>query len=175
MQRVAFSTGPQTSASSRTHRTAPAFVTQSLAKAPAPAAITAISTKCTPTSERTSSQTTGSVKTSVQMIEDALAAKTDVSRPALGGKESERDELHRLAALWVSKCGQPQPIVDDAELSTLLARILELRKAKLRYQLPSRNTLATHLTMLGYEGKVLLLGRDFVVRLLLQSAVRRQA
>jgi hypothetical protein len=81
------------------------------------------------------------------MIEDALAAKTDVSRPALGGKESERDELHRLAALWVSKCGQPQPIVDDAELSTLLARILELRKAKLRYQLPSRNTLATHLTM----------------------------
>ena len=69
------------------------------------------------------------------MIADALSAKRDLSVPALGGKE--RDELHRLVALWISKCGRPQLIVEDAELRTLLSRILELCRARLRYTLPS--------------------------------------
>ena len=97
------------------------------------------------------------------MIQAApLAAKTDVSKPELG--EKERDELHRLVALWVSKCGRPQCIVADKELKTLFARILELCKARLRYELPDPNTLSVHLKLLGNEGKAL--GRDFIVRLL---------
>ena len=96
------------------------------------------------------------------MIAEALAATVDVSRPALGDKE--KDELHRLAALWLSKCGRPQAIVEDAELKTLLARILELCKARLRYELPCRKTVHTHLMLLGHEGKVL--GRDFLLRLI---------
>ena len=105
---------------------------------------------------------TGEVKTTVQMIKEALAAKTDLSKPELG--EKERDELHRLVALWVSKCGRPQYIVADKELKTLLARILELCKARLRYELPDPNTVSVHLKLLGNEGKAL--GRDFIVRLL---------
>ena len=80
-------------------------------------------------------QITGERKTSVQMIDAALAAKTDISKPALGKDETK--ELNRLAALWVSKCGRSQAITEDAELGTLLARILELCKARLRYELPS--------------------------------------
>ena len=105
---------------------------------------------------------TGQVKTSVEMIEDALKAKQDQSKPALD-KEST-NELHRLAALWVAKCGRPQTIVDDAELNTLIARILELCKSKLRYALPHRNTLTDHLALLGLEGKAL--ARDLIVRLI---------
>lgn len=106
--------------------------------------------------------TTGKVKTSVQMIADALNAKVDLSTPSLGDKE--KDELHRLTALWVSKCGRPQAIVEDVELRSLLARILALCKARLRYELPCRETLGQHLMLLGHEGKVL--GRDFIVRLI---------
>ena len=40
---------------------------------------------------------TGEVKTSSQMIADALKAKVDQSKPALG--EDDTAELHRLAAL----------------------------------------------------------------------------
>ena len=46
----------------------------------------------------------------------------------------------------------------------MLARILELCKAKLRYELPTRATVRTQLKLLGADGKAL--GRDFVVRLL---------
>ena len=49
---------------------------------------------------------TGETKTSVQMINDALAAQIDVSKPALGEKETA--ELNRLVALWVAKCGRPK-------------------------------------------------------------------
>ena len=104
----------------------------------------------------------GEVKTSVTMIADALSAKRDLSVPALGGKE--RDELHRLVALWISKCGRPQLIVEDAELRTLLSRILELCRARLRYTLPCADTVGSQLKLLGSEGKVL--GRDFILRLL---------
>jgi hypothetical protein len=76
---------------------------------------------------------TGQVKTSVQMIKDAFAASVDESKPALGKKET--NELNCLVALWVSKCGRSQAIVEDAELRTLLARILDMCKAKLRYEL----------------------------------------
>ena len=96
------------------------------------------------------------------MIEDMLAAKQDESLPMLGDKE--RDELHRMVALWIAKCGRPQVIVEDKELTGLVARILVLCKARLRYSLPCRQTVAQHLTLLGSEGKAL--GRDFIVRLL---------
>ena len=110
---------------------------------------------------------TGQVKTTVQMIEAAFAAKTDETKPALGNEESA--ELNRLVALWVSKCGRPQSITEDAELRRLLARILELCKAKLRYELPTRKTVRQELSLLGLEGKAL--GRDFLVRLI-KSGVR---
>ena len=72
--------------------------------------------------------------------------QTDQTKPALGDKETS--ELHRLADLWVSKCGRPQAITEDAELRTLLARILELCKAKLRYELPCRQTVRLNLNSL---------------------------
>ena len=105
---------------------------------------------------------TGEVKTTLDMIADAFAAKTDETKPPLGDKDS--NELHRLVALWVAKCGRPQAIVEDQQLQTLLARILVLCQAKLRYELPCRNTVRTHLSLLGAEGKTL--ARDFLVRLL---------
>ena len=105
---------------------------------------------------------TGEVKTSVQMIEAAFAAKTDESKPALGDKETA--ELNRLVALWVTKCGRPQAISEDPELRTLLARIFELCKARLRYELPCKMTVRREIALLGHEGKVL--GRDFLVRLI---------
>ncbi|KAL1525142.1 hypothetical protein AB1Y20_020013 [Prymnesium parvum] len=111
--------------------------------------------------------TMGKVKTSVQMIADALTAKVDMSTPPIGAKEKE--ELHRLTALWISKCGRPQAVVEDTELRSLLARILELCKARLRYELPCRQTIGKHLMLLGHEGKAL--GRDFIVRLI-KSGVR---
>ena len=107
-------------------------------------------------------QRTGEVKTSVQMIDDALAAKVDVSKPPLGAKEKK--ELDRLVALWVVKCGRPQAIPEDEELKMLLARILELCKCRLRYELPCAETVAQEITLLGAEGKAL--GRDFIMRLI---------
>ena len=47
---------------------------------------------------------------------------------------------------------------------SLLFRILEVCKAKFRYALPCGETVTTHLSLLGAEGKAL--GRDFIVRLL---------
>ena len=105
---------------------------------------------------------TGEVKTTVQMIEHAFAAKIDESKPALGDKETA--ELNRLVALWITKCGRSQVISEDEELRTLLARMLELCKAKLRYQLPCRETVRKEIRLLGSEGKAL--GRDFIVRLI---------
>ena len=107
-------------------------------------------------------QATGQVKTTVQMIEAAFAAKTDVSKPELG--DDEKAELNRLVALWISKCGRPQHICEDAELRTVLARILVLCKARLRYELPCYSTVSNELKLLGHEGKAL--GRDFIVRLI---------
>ena len=105
---------------------------------------------------------TGEVRTTVQMIEDAFTAKVDETKPELN--EEDTDELHRLVALWVAKCGRPQSIVEDAELSTLLARILDLCKSRFRYALPCRQTVTNHLCLLGAEGKEL--ARDFIVRLI---------
>ncbi|KAL1520343.1 hypothetical protein AB1Y20_021933 [Prymnesium parvum] len=45
-----------------------------------------------------------------------------------------------------------------------LARILDLCKARLRYEFPGRDTLGKHLMLLGQEGKTL--GRDFLLRLI---------
>ena len=106
-------------------------------------------------------QSTGQVP-AVQVIAAALAAKVDKSKPALGEKES--NELNRLVALWVAKCGRPQAITEDAQLQTLVARILELCQARLRYELPCRQTVRKEISLLGLEGKAL--GRDFVVRLI---------
>ena len=61
--------------------------------------------------------------------------------------------MHRLTALWIAKCGRPQKIVEDPQLITLLARILELCKAKFRYELPCKKTVKKHITLLGLEGK----------------------
>ena len=53
-----------------------------------------------------------------------------------------------------NKCGRPQKLVEDAELRTLLARILELCKARLRYELPCSETVRQELALLGApEGK----------------------
>ena len=60
--------------------------------------------------------------------------------------------------------GRPQVIVEDKKLAGLVACILELCKARLRYSLPCRQTVAQHHTLHGSEGKAL--GRDFIVRLL---------
>ena len=105
---------------------------------------------------------TGERKTTLRMIKDSLKAKVDHSKQALNEKDSS--ELNRLVALWVVKCGRPQVIVEDKELGCLLARILELCKAKYRYALPTRETVRSAISLLGADGKVL--GRDFVVRLL---------
>ena len=110
---------------------------------------------------------TGELKSAVQMIDDALAAKVDISKPALGTKETA--ELHRLVALWIAKCGRPQAIVEDHELNMLVARILELCKARFRFALPCRQTMEKELTLLGHEGKAI--GHDFIVRLI-NSGVR---
>ena len=107
-------------------------------------------------------KTTGERKTTVHMIEDALKAKVDESKPALGEKETA--ELNRLVAVWVTKCGRSQKIVEDAELRAVLARILELCKAKLRYELPCQETVRKEMKLLGHAGKAL--GRDFLVRLI---------
>ena len=104
----------------------------------------------------------GERKTTCEMIKDAFAAKVDMTKPPLPAEATA--ELHRLVALWVAKCGRPQAIVEDPELNTLLARILELCKSKLRYSLPCQETVSKHLKLLGNEGKTL--GRDFIVRLL---------
>ena len=96
------------------------------------------------------------------MIADALAAKVDVSKPALGNNET--NELDRLVARWIAKCGRPQVVSQDQELKELLARILELCKARYRYDLPGRNTVHRHLQLLGAEGKAI--ARNFLVRCL---------
>ena len=82
----------------------------------------------------------------------------------LPGKERDELHRHRLVALWISKCGRPQVTVEDAELRTLLSRILELCRARLRYTLPCAETVGSQLKLLGSEGKVL--ARDFILRLL---------
>ena len=74
------------------------------------------------------------------------------------------DELHRLVALWIVKCGWPPAISKDTELRTLLARILVLCKARLRYDLPSHDTVTQHIRLLGADGKAV--ARNFIVRLL---------
>lgn len=105
---------------------------------------------------------TGERKTSSQMIADALAAKTDQSKPALA--EAESNELHRLVARWIAKCGRPQAITEDKELEELLARILELCKARYRYEFPTCETVRRHLKLLGAEGKGN--ARNFLLRCL---------
>ena len=96
------------------------------------------------------------------MIADALAAKVDVSKPPLGTNES--NELDRLAARWVAKCGRPIAITEDNELREYIARMLELCKARFRYDLPTDDTVRRHLQLLGAEGKGI--ARNFVVRCL---------
>ena len=54
--------------------------------------------------------------------------------------------------------------VEDGELQTLLSRIPELCKARLRYELPCEHTVRNEIALLGSEGKAL--GRDFLVRLI---------
>ena len=55
-------------------------------------------------------------------------------------------------------------IVEDKQLQNLRSRILELCRARLRYELPCRNTVGNDITLLGKEGKVI--ARDFLVRLI---------
>ena len=73
-------------------------------------------------------------------------------------------------ALWLAKCGRPQSIVDDKQLNVLIARILDLCKAKLRYSLPCVPTVKKHLSLLGLEGKALAL--DLIIVRLLKSGVK---
>ena len=64
----------------------------------------------------------------------------------------------------MAKCGRPDTICEDAEFRTLLARILELCKARFRYELPDNATVSRHLKLLGAEGKIN--AREFLVRCL---------
>lgn len=104
----------------------------------------------------------GRVRKPQNVIADALAAQVDQTKPNLGDKDSA--ELDLLVARWVAKCSRPQAITEDAELKELLARILELCKARMRYTLPVRKTLSDQLLVLGAEGRAV--ARDFIVRLL---------
>ena len=76
--------------------------------------------------------------TTTAMIESALKAKVDETKPALN--EEDTNEFHRLVALWVAKCEWPQVIVENAELNTLLARMPDLCKSRHRYALPCSET-----------------------------------
>ena len=58
------------------------------------------------------------------MIADALAASKNKSLPPVG--TADKNELDRLVTFWLAKCGRPTVLVEDAELHTVLARILEL-------------------------------------------------
>ena len=104
----------------------------------------------------------GERKPTRDIIKDALAAKVDQSCPALS--QADTNELHRLVARWIAKCGRPQSIPEDMELRQLLARILQLCKARFRYELPDELTLHRHLQLLGAEGKGV--ARAFLVRCL---------
>ena len=107
----------------------------------------------------------GERKPTANIIQDALAAQQDQSKPALG--DSDSNELDRLVARWVAKCGRSQAIVDDKELGDVLARILELCKSRYRYTLPSRPTISRHLQLLGAEGRTN--ARNFIVRCMLSG------
>ena len=108
---------------------------------------------------------TGSRKPTEEVIGDALAAQRNKVKPML--QEKLCDELHRLVALWIAKCGRPLVISEDKELRILLARILELCQAKFRYTLPDDKTVQRHMSLLGAEAKGV--GRDLIVRLLKSS------
>ena len=58
-------------------------------------------------------------------------------------------------------------IVEDKQLQNLRSRILELCRARLRYELPCRKTVGNDITLLGKEGKVI--ARDFLVRLIISG------
>lgn len=111
--------------------------------------------------EWTQIQTTGRVPAK-DTIAAALAASADSSRPAVS--KEDKAELDRLTARWIAKCSRPESIVDDTELQQLLARMLELCKARLRYSLPSRRTVQRELQLLGAEGRTA--GRNMCVNLL---------
>lgn len=108
---------------------------------------------------------TGERKSNTAIISDALAAKVDTSVPAL--RKEDADELDRLTARWIAKCDRPKSIVQDEELRQLLARILQLCKARFRYELPCANTVDAHLQLLGAEGKAV--AREFLVSLLVSG------
>ena len=49
-----------------------------------------------------------------QAIDDAMAAVKDTSIPRID--DSGKNELDRLVARWMAKCGRPQHIAEDKEL-----------------------------------------------------------
>ena len=104
----------------------------------------------------------GEYKPNRSIITDAIMATGDQTRPYL--PENECNELNRLTARWVAKCGRPQAIVNDEELQQLVSRMLELCKAKMRYYLPAEITVARHLQLLGAEGRAA--AKEFLVRCL---------
>lgn len=65
---------------------------------------------------------TGERKSTAQTISEAMASIVDISKPPL--PQSLGNELDRLAARWIARCGRPQIIVDDKELNELIAHIL---------------------------------------------------
>ena len=97
-----------------------------------------------------------------QAIGDAMAAVKDKSIPRID--DSGKNELDRLVARWMAKCGRPQHIAEDKELQKVMFRMLELCKARLRYELPCEETVRRQLQLLGAEGKAI--ARDFLVRCL---------
>ena len=83
-------------------------------------------------------------------IAESLAACTDKTKDALAQDESS--QLHRLAALWIAKCGRSQQIVDDPELQMLISSTLQKCRSKFRFILPCRQTLNHHISQLGADG-----------------------
>ena len=64
---------------------------------------------------------TGERMTSTDMIKEAFRAKVDESKPMLG--QAEENQLDRLVARWIAKCGRPQIIVEDKEMQEIIACI----------------------------------------------------
>ena len=100
---------------------------------------------------------TGEIKPPSEMIEEAIRALKNKSTPCVN--QAAKDELDKLAARWTAKRGRPQSITEDVELRELLARILELCKAQLRYELPCSNTIRSALKLIGAEARVIALNK----------------
>jgi len=81
----------------------------------------------------------------------AFAAAKDKRKPRVSN--DNKKELDQLVARWIAVCGRPVSVVEEQPLRLLIARMLDLCKSKLRYELPCDDTVRNHLDVLGEMGK----------------------